>query len=80
MQRVIIFSINGCKPCEALKEKLREEGIEFEERKIETIDELKKIEYREFPTVEIIDDGSKKILVGCNKKVIEEIKKTVLTA
>jgi len=79
MQKVIIFSINGCRPCEALKERLKEEGIEFEEKKIKTIEDLKKIEYREFPTVEIVGDNGKKVLSGYNQKVIEEIKKSMTT-
>jgi len=77
MQRIIIFSLNGCKPCESLKERLIEEGIEFEEKRIETIEDLKKIEYREFPTVEIFTNGGKKVMSGCNQRVIEEIKRSM---
>ncbi|RLG59184.1 MAG: hypothetical protein DRN95_02695 [Candidatus Hydrothermarchaeota archaeon] len=75
MVKVIVFSLNGCKPCEKLKEKLEQEGIPFEEKQIKTFDELREIDYREFPTVEIENNGEKIVRSGCSDEVIEEIKR-----
>lgn len=55
-----IFTMNGCAHCTALKEKLVEESIEFDEYNIDSSEGrelVNKFSFRAYPTVLIVKDN-----------------------
>lgn len=54
MKQVIIYSKNGCGPCQMMKTWFEENGVEYEERNISTSDTyMQELQYLGFQSVPI---------------------------
>ena len=73
MKELMVFTKEGCKPCRSLKERLKQQGIEYDEVVVYPQADARKISY--FPTALIIEDG---IEIGCiegfSENIFERIK------
>jgi glutaredoxin len=73
MKELMVFTKEGCIPCVTLKERLDQQGIDYDEIIVDPQTDARKISY--FPTAFILEDGIEIGQVeGFSENIFERIK------
>lgn len=81
MKQIIVYTQNGCRPCESLKEFLTRSGIPFEARNISVNpdykEEVLKLNVMTTPVVVIKDGDKQQVLTGFNPETAKLIQQAL---
>lgn len=81
MKQIIVYTQNGCRPCESLKEFLTRSGIPFEARNISVNpdykEEVLKLNVMTTPVVVIKGGDKQQVLTGFNPETVKLIQQAL---